>query len=357
MKAALLKGTKLERAKLERTKLKKAMASFCGNWRGRVALLAACSLCATPVVAQQYPLEIDHALGTTVLDEKPERIASVSWANHEVPLALGVVPVGFAAANFGDENGNGLLPWVKERLEDLNQPTPVLYDEGDGIDFEAVAQSQPDVILAAYSGLSQADYTTLSHIAPVVAYPEGPWVTDWRDMIRLNTTAMGMAEEGQALVSQLEAEIAETAADHPELAGKTVMFVTHLDPTNLGRISFYTDNDARVRFFHDLGMLSPEVVKQHSSPGKFSGEISSELIDELNDVDILVTYGGQALIDQLNAHPLTSRLPAVAHGAIVLLGNSALGTAANPTPLSIPWLLDDYADLLSEAAHQSNETP
>ncbi|MFB9866904.1 iron-siderophore ABC transporter substrate-binding protein [Vreelandella sulfidaeris] len=305
--------------------------------------------------AQQYPLEIDHALGTTVLTEKPERIATVSWANHEVPLALGVVPVGFAAANFGDEDGNGLLPWVKTRLEELNASVPALYDEGDGIDFEAVAESQPDVILAAYSGLSQADYATLSQIAPVVAYPEGPWATDWRDMIRLNSKGMGMAEEGQALVTQLDAQIAETAADHPELAGKTAMFVTHLDPTNLGRISFYTDNDARVRFFHDLGLVSPDVVKQNSTPGKFAGDISSELIDELNDVDILVTYGGQALIDQLNAHPLTSRLPAVEHGAIVLLGNSPLGTAANPTPMSISWLLDDYADLLSEAARKSHE--
>lgn len=305
--------------------------------------------------AQQYPLEIDHALGTTVLTEKPERIATVAWANHEVPLALGVVPVGFAAANFGDEDGNGLLPWVKARLEELDASVPALYDEGDGIDFEAVAESQPDVILAAYSGLSQADYATLSQIAPVVAYPEGPWATDWRDMIRLNSTGMGMAEEGQALVTQLDAQIAETAADHPELAGKTAMFVTHLDPTNLGRISFYTDNDARVRFFHDLGLVSPDVVKQNSTPGKFAGDISSELIDELNDIDILVTYGGQALIDQLNAHPLTSRLPAVEHGAIVLLGNSPLGTAANPTPMSISWLLDDYADLLSEAARKSHE--
>tara|TARA_R110002012_G_scaffold190935_1_gene358585 strand:- start:3993 stop:4982 length:990 start_codon:yes stop_codon:yes gene_type:complete len=305
--------------------------------------------------AQQYPLEIDHALGTTVLTEKPERIATVAWANHEVPLALGVVPVGFAAANFGDEDGNGLLPWVKARFEELDASVPALYDEGDGIDFEAVAESQPDVILAAYSGLSQADYATLSQIAPVVAYPEGPWATDWRDMIRLNSKGMGMAEEGQALVTQLDAQIAETAADHPELAGKTAMFVTHLDPTNLGRISFYTDNDARVRFFHDLGLVSPDVVKQNSTPGKFAGDISSELIDELNDVDILVTYGGQALIDQLNAHPLTSRLPAVEHGAIVLLGNSPLGTAANPTPMSISWLLDDYADLLSEAARKSHE--
>ena len=320
-----------------------------------LALLAVCSLSAVPASAQLYPLEIDHALGTTVLSEKPERIATVAWANHEVPLALGVVPVGFAAANFGDDNGNGLLPWVETRLEELNATPPALFDEGDGIDFEAVAASQPDVILAAYSGLSQADYTTLSQIAPVVAYPEGPWATDWRDMIQLNSQGMGMAEEGQALIEQLETHIAETAANHPDLAGKTAMFVTHLDPTNLGRISFYTDNDARVRFFHDLGLASPEVVKQNSTPGKFAGEISSELIDELNDVDILITYGGQPLIDQLNAHPLTSRLPVVENGAIVTLGNAPLGTAANPTPLSISWLLDDYADLLSDAARKSHE--
>ncbi|MBZ5487277.1 iron-siderophore ABC transporter substrate-binding protein [Halomonas aquamarina] len=315
---------------------------------------ALAALCLAPPLAgaQQFPLEIEHALGTTVVAEKPERIATVAWANHEVPLALGVVPVGFAAANFGDENGNGLLPWVNAQLEALGTTAPPLFDEGDGIDFEAVAASQPDVILAAYSGLSQSDYATLSQIAPIVAYPQGPWATDWRDMIRLNSTGMGMAEEGQALIEDIEAQIADTADNHPELAGKTAMFVTHLDPTNLGRIAFYTDNDARVRFFHDLGLVSPEVVKQNSTPGKFSGEISAELIDELDDVDILVTYGGQALIDQLNAHPLTSRLPVVERGAIVLLGNTPLGTAANPTPMSISWLLDDYADLLSEAARQ-----
>ena len=50
----------------------------------------------------------------------------------------------------------------------------MLFDETDGIDFEAVADTEPDVILAGYSGLTQEDYDTLSEIAPVVAYPEAP---------------------------------------------------------------------------------------------------------------------------------------------------------------------------------------
>ncbi|MFK5664227.1 hypothetical protein V7O34_25660, partial [Escherichia coli] len=82
------------------------------------------------------PIVIEHALGTTTIEEKPERVATVAWANHEVPLALGVVPVGMAAANFGDDDDNGMLPWVEEKLDELDAEPPVLFDETDGIDFE-----------------------------------------------------------------------------------------------------------------------------------------------------------------------------------------------------------------------------
>ena len=57
--------------------------------------------------SSSFPVTIEHAFGTTTIDAKPERVATVAWANHEVPLALGVVPVGMAAATFGDDNGNG----------------------------------------------------------------------------------------------------------------------------------------------------------------------------------------------------------------------------------------------------------
>src|SRR5690606_9357919 len=40
-----------------------------------------------PSSSATFPLTIEHALGTTVIESKPERIATVQWANHEVPLA------------------------------------------------------------------------------------------------------------------------------------------------------------------------------------------------------------------------------------------------------------------------------
>ncbi|MBJ6133329.1 iron-siderophore ABC transporter substrate-binding protein [Ochrobactrum sp. Q0168] len=303
--------------------------------------------------SQTYPIVIKHAFGTTTIPEKPKRIATVAWANHEVPLALGVVPVGFAAANFGDDNGDGMLPWVEKRLKELGAEKPVLFDEGDGIDFEAVAETKPDVILASYSGLSQSDYDTLSQIAPVVAYPEAPWSTDWRDMIRLNSAGMGMAAEGEALIRKIDSEIADAVTAYPHLKGKAAMFVTHLDATDLSTINFYTTNDTRVRFFNDLGLVSPKSVVDASKPGQFSGSVSAEQIDAFDDVDIVVTYGSEELYNAMKNNPLMAKMPVVANNAIVMLGRNPLGTAANPTPLSISWVLKDYVGLLAQAADKT----
>ena len=316
------------------------------------AMLAA----SAPALAQDaasYPITIEHAFGTTVLESKPARVATVAWANHEVPLALGVVPVGFARANFGDDDSDGLLPWVKAKLDELGAETPVQFDEGDGIDFEAVAATDPDVILAAYSGLSQSDYDTLSQIAPVVAYPDFPWSTDWRDMIRLNSAGIGMAAEGDALIAKIEGEIAEALAGYPELKGKSAMFVTHLNPFDLSTINFYTPQDTRVKFFADLGLTDPASVVAASQPGKFSGSVSAEQADAFADVDIAVVYGDAALVSMLKLNPVLSKLPVVVNDAVVVLGQNPLGTAANPTPLSISYVLKDYVALLAAAAKTS----
>jgi iron complex transport system substrate-binding protein len=300
------------------------------------------------------PVTIEHALGTTTIEAEPKRVATVNWANHEVPLALGVVPVGMAAANFGDDDGDGLLPWVSERLEELDAETPVLFDETDGIDFEAVADTNPDVILAGYSGLTQEDYDTLSEIAPVVAYPQAPWATPWREMIEINAAGMGMAEEGEKLVADLEQEIADTVSEYPQLEGASTMFLTHVDTTDLSEVSFYTPFDTRSAFFEDLGLATPASVEEASSdPEQFSGAVSAEQVDVFDDVDIIVTYGDQELVDALNADPLLSQIPAVRNGSLVLLPDTPLGTAANPTPLAISWVLEDYVAMLAEAADKA----
>jgi len=297
-------------------------------------------------------ITIEHALGETTITEKPERVATIAWANHEVPLALGVVPVGMSKASWGDDDGDGVLPWVEDRLEELDAETPVLFDETDGIDFEAVADTQPDVILAAYSGLTQEEYDTLSKIAPVVAYPDIAWATSYEDMIRLNSAALGLADEGEQLIEDLHAEVDTALAAHPGLADAKVLF-SYLDPADLSSVGFYTSHDTRPGFLESLGLPAPAVVSEESEgTDAFYLTVSSEEADRFADVDVFVTYGSPdgAIIQQLQADPLLSQIPAIAEGRIAILEESSpLAASANPSPLSIGWGIDEYFAVLAGA--------
>ncbi|OON83004.1 iron-siderophore ABC transporter substrate-binding protein [Streptomyces tsukubensis] len=304
--------------------------------------------------ADAFPMTIKHALGTTKIPAKPRRVATVNWANDEVPLALGVVPVGMAKANFGDDDGDGVLPWTTDRLKELHAKTPVLFDETDGIDFEAVADTKPDVILASYSGMTKQDYRTLSDIAPVVAYPEAAWATPWREIIRMNSKAVGLADKGEELIGDLEKKITKTVAKYPQLKGKSAMFMTHVNAKDVSEIGYYTAHDTRTEFFEDLGLKVPgSVAKASKGSKKFALTKSAERIDDFDDVDIITGYGDDKgeLLKTLKKDPLLSKLPAVKRGSIYLLpGSSPLATAANPTPLSISYVLDEYVAALAKAA-------
>lgn len=298
-----------------------------------------------------FPATIEHAYGETVIESQPERVATVAWSNQEVPIALGVVPVGMAEVTWGDDDGDGVLPWVEDALEELGAETPVLFDETDGIDFEAVADTQPDVILAAYSGLTQEEYDTLSKIAPVVAYPEVAWGTSYEDMIRLNSQALGLAAEGDALIEELHGEVDAALADYPELAESKVLF-SYIDPSDFSQVGFYTSLDTRPGFLEGLGFPVPAVVEEESDGVQFYTSVSAEEADRFADVDVFVTYGDASgsIIAQLQADPLLSQIPAIADGRIAILEESTpLAASANPSPLSIGWGVDQYFALLNDA--------
>lgn len=95
------------------------------NFKKTSILCVLCtSLAAIPVYGAQsqnnedtavsYPLTIEHAFGETVIESKPERVATVGWENQDTPLALGVAPVGVSAANYGLVTENNLHPWTDE---------------------------------------------------------------------------------------------------------------------------------------------------------------------------------------------------------------------------------------------------
>ncbi len=306
-----------------------------------------------------FPVSITHHFGTTTIDKAPTRVATVGWANHEVPLALGIVPVGISKATWGDDDNNGLLPWVEEKLAELGAETPELFDETDGIPFEQVAATKPDVILAAYSGLTQEDYDTLSKIAPVVAYPDVAWSTSLEQMIDLNSTALGKQEEGAQLVKDLDSQVAAALDKHPKLKGTKVLFTAFGGTTDASKLGFYPTVDPRMGFLADHGFGVPAIVEENSRDAeKFWVEVSAENPEQFEDVELIIAYSsGKAeddakLLADLQKDPLKSKIPAIKNGNVAFIDNGPLGASANPSPLSIPWSLDKYFAAL-EAGLQS----
>ncbi|KQO03444.1 ABC transporter substrate-binding protein [Arthrobacter sp. Leaf234] len=311
-----------------------------------------------PADAGAFPVTIEHAFGETTLSEKPERVATVSWVNADVSLALGVVPVGMPADSYGG-NENQSTPWKDTKLEELGaaigtESAPVQYSETDGIAFDDIAATDPDVILAAYSGLSQEDYDTLSKIAPVVAYPEVAYGTAWQDSTRIIGDALGLSDDAEQLVTETEQAIADAAADYPQLEGKTFIYGT-LAPATADAVSVYTANDNRPRFLTELGMVQADVVTENTKGSEeFFIPWSAERANEL-DSDIFVTWvPDEATKDAIATDPLLGQIPAVQNGALVADSDNTLTlsvSAANP--LSLVWALDRFLPMLGEAADKA----
>jgi len=309
----------------------------------------------TADAATEFPITIEHAFGSTTIEAKPERVATVAWSNGEVPLALGIVPVGIAAQDWGDDDGDGMMPWVEDQLTELGAEAPVLFDETDGIDFEAVAATEPDIILATYSGLTQEEYDTLSQIAPTIAYPEFAWGTSWEDQVLVSSKALGLASEGEALVDELHGTIEASIANYPELVGAKTVF-SYISPANPGIIGFYTLTDTRPGFLESVGIPPTQLVidSTEANPDLFNVEISSEEADKLADADLIITYGDDTVLGALQADPIFGKVPAIEAGRVVALADSTpLSASANPSPLSIGWGIDEYFALLAAPLQQA----
>lgn len=300
----------------------------------------------------QYPIEIKHAFGTTTIDKKPERVATIAWANHDVALALGVVPVGFSAANYGIKDiKTGILPWTQEKLDELGEKNPNVYQDTDGLDFEAIADSQPDVILAAYSGITEEEYKKLSEIAKVVAYQDQPWVTSWRDQVKYDSMGMGMEKEGEQLIKDTEKTIADAAAKHPEIKGKKAAFGM-FNTTDLSKFYIYTPADPRGEMLTDLGMEYPEKIKEQvKDNSSFYLELSAENADVLDDTEMLVVYGDDKTLATLQKDPILGKVPAIKNGNVVVVeDNTPLAASGTPSPLSIQYTIDEYVTKISDVA-------
>jgi iron complex transport system substrate-binding protein len=300
----------------------------------------------------QYPLTLTHAFGTTTIKKEPKRVAAIGWENGDTPLALGIVPVGVSRSNYGAETKNHLHVWADQAFKKLGENNPVVFDDTDGWDYEAIAKTKPDVIIASYSGMTKEEYETLSKIAPVLPYKKNAWQTIWRDQTIENATALGKKKEGEELVKKTETLIKEKLSSYPDLKGKKSAFMW-FSAEDLSKFYVYTLKDPRAAYLQDLSLEVPESIKSIDSKD-FSLTVSREKASTFKDVELIVTYGDEALLKKMQSDPLLSQIPAIKNGAVVLLSSdSELAAGTTPSILSIPHNLDNYLKVINEAAKKA----
>lgn len=293
------------------------------------------------------PVSIEHAFGTTEIEEQPERVVTWGWGAADASIALGVVPVAIPTQSYGGDE-NGLLPWIAEELDEQGAEPPTMLAESEEPPYEEIAAAEPDVILANYSGITEEQYDLLEQIAPTVAYPDQPWSTPWREVITTAGEALGKTEEAEQVLADIDAEVADAAEQLPELEGRTVAAVAD----SAGTFYVYKKEDPRVEFTLDLGAENaPAVDELATGDSSFFYTLSYEQLDRLES-DVLVAYApNQRELDRFLASDAAQAMPQVRSGAVAgVVGEDVVASVSPPTALSLTWGMEDYVEALSEAA-------
>ncbi|SDG67234.1 iron-siderophore ABC transporter substrate-binding protein [Pseudonocardia oroxyli] len=297
-----------------------------------------------------YPVTIPHAFGSTTIQSPPQRVATVSAANQDVAIALGVVPVVMPFFEYGGD-AEGVLPWVRDALRGKEMPR-IAGRALEPVAFEETAAAAPDLILATYSGLDRAQYDTLSRIAPVVAYPDAAYATSWQDQTRIAGRALGRTAEAEQLVVATQARLAAATREYPQLAGATFVYTGGMDS---GQLGVFRPTDVRVRLLEDMGLRTAPFVEENAPAGDaVYYTVSGELLPRVQS-DLLVGFFGSPDLDAaFRAEPAVATMPAVrADGYAPIVGADRVAASSSPSVLSIPWVLDDYLPILAEAATRS----
>ena len=303
---------------------------------------------ASSVDTDAFPATIKHHFGETTIKSEPKRIVSIGSSDQDMLLALGVVPVGMQKVSWGG-NAHGSTPWFDAKLKDLGGTEPTLIDETDDIPVDEVAKLNPDLILATLSGITKAQYTKLSKIAPVVAFPGKPWMTTWQQSLEMTGAAVGRSDLAAKLEKQTEGEFAQARKDYPQIQGKTFIWGA-LETSDLSQIYYYTPQDLRPVFLTSIGMKNAPIIEKISPKNAFYGQISAERAAELKS-DFFFTYAVKASDAKTFAdNKLIGQIPAIKSGHMwASTDNIASNAAGVPTPLSVPYAIKHFVPKVAEA--------
>lgn len=295
-----------------------------------------------------FPVTIKSALGDAKIPDQPERVVTLGQGSTETAIALGHTPVGMEEYKWGSDK-TGYLPWVHEAVKKKGDKLPKQFAGGEDIDFEAITELEPDVILAPWSGVTQEQYDILSDIAPTVAYPELAWSTNWDEQIDIISKALGQPEDAKKLTSKIDDQLAAAAKSRPKYKNVDFSYIYTSGPGTLG---VFMPQEQRVEMVSKLGLKVDPVVKTFKeTKGTDSALIGLENAEKLKKSDLVFTFYTDAKTrKEIEAQPLYGAIPAVKRGSVVSSNDNSFVTASSIiNPLTVPWVIDRYLPMIDKA--------
>lgn len=290
-----------------------------------------------------FPATVTTAFGDVTVEQAPARVVALGWGDAEIALALGVQPVG--ASDWLGFGGVGQGSWAT----DLYDEAPVIIETLEP-SYEAIAALEPDLILDVRGSGDPERHTRLAEIAPTIGIPVGGenWLTSMEDHVTLIATALGVPQEGQELLAEVDAAYAEVAAAHPWWQGRTV---TAAAKTSEGW-GAYIEGGGRIETLGRFGFVqNPTIAGLPVDEGGFSVDISSEELDLL-EADLIVAFPIFLEPTAITEDPRWQQLDAVTEGRAVVLSGEVSDAFSASTPLAAIHAVQQLTPLFEKAVPQ-----
>lgn len=291
---------------------------------------------ASPVDA--FPVTVTDKFGTVTIKSPPKTVASVGRTDHDVLLALGIVPA--SVYQFVPTMKRGVGAWAEPKL---GSAAPEIL--ANPVSLEKLAALRPDLILNVQSSGDQTEYQKMTQIAATVGLPPdaAPNTVKWQDSVRIIAAAVGRRSDGAKLVTDTEATLAKAKADNPSFQGRTISILFG----SAGKLGVYTTADTRTRVATALG-LAPSAYVTRLGESKFFVDVSTELVNETDaDVVVLLTREGLKRTDALAQYPALATSRAATGNRLAVVENFDVSLAlAAGSVLSIPFAVEGLVPLL-----------
>ncbi|WP_075204311.1 ABC transporter substrate-binding protein [Haematomicrobium sanguinis] len=315
--------------------------------------LAACSprpaLSQPPEPSGAFPVTIEHSLGSSTIPAPAERILTLSGADADIAVALGRLPVAM------DDSANS--EWMGIAEVALGQGIAPRFSNAEGINFEAIREFAPDLILALEAGLDSTSYAQLAEIAPTIArlsdHQDSLEAPLWLRNTEAAARALGYQSQLEKVKNDVDASFAALPTIYPGLAGSSLAMV--ISQVDVGAdFLMYRGNSVQMTNLQRMGTVMAEESRALEQTGTAVEEnpsvvgLSEDAAQQLRAQAVLIELDPRSTTENLGS---ASQIPAVVNGAFSILAGDPLRALGTPSPLAAKFACERVASEAAKAAY------